>query len=401
MGRFVAALLLACLVLPLASGRNITTILAGYKEYKLYNKYLSETRVCDEINDRQSTSMTILVLGDSAMSTLVSDAKESLPAIKNALRLLAVLDYYDRKKVKKYGGESADTLFQATGDAVSATGNVKVTDVEDGEYGFSSATAGADVSTVTKEVKTQPFKFAILEISAPIEFDGLFNTPSTANLTLLLERAGCKTFAALVASSPGVLKDLEGAMDTGLTLFAPNDAAFMAKGVPDVKTMSAANVTKLLRYHALPAYYPKASLKTVKKAELATMLASKKKEAISVEAKGDDVGLEAGGSKSRVADTVVDKAPFCLLLVDNLLVPAELAVAQAPSPAPAPAPAEAPSKSERRPADAPSDEAADDAADHHKAKNSTSSSDAASSRPVGVSFAAAAAVCSVVLAAVL
>lgn len=394
MGRVVAAALLACLVLPLVSGRNITSILAGYKEYKLYNKYLSETRVCDEINDRQSTSMTILVLGDSAMSTLVSDAKESLPAIKNALRLLAVLDYYDRKKVKKYGGETADTLFQATGDAVSATGNVKVTDVEDGEYGFSSATAGADVSTVTKEVRTQPFKFAILEISAPVEFDGLFNTPSTANLTRLLERAGCKTFAALLAGDAGVLKDLEAAMDTGLTLFAPNDAAFTAKAAPDVKTMSAANVTKLLRYHALPAYYPKASLKTVK-ATLPTLLESKKKEGISVDAKGDDVGLDAGGSKSRVADTVVDKAPFSLLLVDNLLVPAELAVAEAPSPAPAPSPAEAPSKSQRRPADAPSDEAEDDAADHHKAKKSTSSSDAA---PIRAALAAA--VCSVALAAV-
>ncbi|GJN09227.1 hypothetical protein PR202_ga27213 [Eleusine coracana subsp. coracana] len=393
MGRVVAAALLACILLPVACvrGRNITTILSGYKEYKLYNKYLSETKVCDEINDRQSTSMTILVLRDAAMSTLVSDAGDSLPAIKNALRLLAVLDYYDRKKVKKYGGERADTLFQATGDAVSATGNVRVTDVEDGAYGFASATAGADVSSVTKEVKTQPFRFAILELDAPIEFDGLFDTPSTANLTRLLERAGCKTFATLVAGNPGVLKDYEAAMETGLTLFAPNDAAFMAKGgVPDVTKMSSANVSALLRYHALPAYYPKPSLKAVKKDAALLTLAAKK--TISVKANGDDVGLEAGGSKSRVADTVVDKAPFCLMTVDKLLVPAELAVAQAPSPAPAPAP----STSERRPADAPSDEAADHAADHHKAKKSTSS-DSASSRPVGAAFAAA--VGSVVLAA--
>ncbi|KAK3148501.1 hypothetical protein QOZ80_3BG0295820 [Eleusine coracana subsp. coracana] len=391
MGRVVAAALLACILLPVScvSGRNITTILSGYKEYKLYNKYLSETKVCDEINDRQSTSMTILVLRDAAMSTLVSDAGDSLPAIKNALRLLAVLDYYDRKKVKKYGGERAATLFQATGDAVSATGNVRVTDVEDGgAYGFASATAGADVSSVTKEVKTQPFRFAILEIDAPVEFDGLFDTPSTANLTRLLERAGCKTFAALLSDNPGVLKDYEAAMETGLTLFAPNDAAFAAKGVPDVEKMSSANVSALLRYHALPDYYPKPSLKAVKKGAALLTLAAKK--TISVKANGDDVGLEAGGSKSRVSDTVVDKAPFCLMTVDKLLVPAELAVAQAPSPAPAPAP----STSDRR----PGDEAADHVADHHKAKKSTTS-DSASSRPVGAAFAAAWSVGSVVLAA--
>jgi hypothetical protein len=390
MARVVAAALLACLVLPLVSvrGRNITTMLAGYKEYKLYNKYLSETRVCDEINDRQSTSMTILVLRDDAMSTLVSDAGDSLPAIKNALRLLAVLDYYDRKKVKKYGGQSADTLYQATGDAAAATGNVEVTDVEDGKYGFSAATAGAEVSAVTKEVKTMPFRFAILEISAPIEFDGLFDTPSTANLTRLLERAGCKRFAALVAGSSGVLKDLEAAMDEELTLFAPNDAAFQAKGAPDVKAMSSANVSTLLRYHALPAYYPKTSLKTVKAAlpTLASSSGKAGKDSISVSAKGDDVSLDAGGSKSRVADTVVDKAPFCLLTVDNLLVPAELAVKPDPE-APAPAPAE------------DSSPAADsEAAGHkeHKAKKAMSSNDA--SRAVGGAFAAA---CSVVLASVL
>jgi hypothetical protein len=392
MERFVAAALLACLVLPLASvrGRNITTMLAGYKEYKLYNKYLSETRVCDEINDRQSTSMTILVLRDAAMSTLVSDAGGSLPAIKNALRLLAVLDYYDRKKVKKYGGQSADTLYQATGDAPAATGNVEVTDVEaGGKYGFSAATAGAEVSAVTKEVETKPFRFAVLEISAPIEFDGLFNTPSTANLTRLLERAGCKRFAALVAGSPGVLKDLEAAMGEALTLFAPNDAAFHARGAPDVAAMSRANVSTLLRYHALPAYYPKTSLKTVKAAlpTLASGKAGGKEHSISVSAKGDDVSLDAGGSKSRVADTVVDKAPFCLLTVDNLLVPAELAVKPDPE-APVPAPALAAEDSS--PAEADS-EAAD-----HKAKKATSSNGA--SRAVGGALAAA---CSAVLASVL
>uniref|UniRef100_R7WDE8 Uncharacterized protein n=1 Tax=Aegilops tauschii TaxID=37682 RepID=R7WDE8_AEGTA len=38
----------------------------------------------------------------------------------------------------------------------------------------------------------------------------------------------------------------------GITLFAPKDAAFHAKGVPDVDAMPWANLAALLRYHALP-----------------------------------------------------------------------------------------------------------------------------------------------------
>jgi hypothetical protein len=388
--RFTAALV-ACLLLLLAlpaRGRNITAILAGYKEYKLYNQYLSETKVCDEINSRQSTSMSVLVLSNDAMTTLASDAGDSLPAIKNALRLHSVLDYYDRKKVKKYGDESAATLYQATGDAASTTGNVKVVDQEDKNYGFSAATPGARICTVTKEVETHPFKFAILEVTAPIEFDGLFDTPSTDNLTRLLERAGCKVFASLAAST-GVLKTYEAAMDKGLTLFAVNDDAFQAKDAPDVKAMSKANLTKLLQYHALPSYNTKTSLKSVK-GPLRTLAA---KADVTVVAKGDDVSLDTGKSRSRVASTVVDSVPFCLLTMDTLLVPPELYVG-APEAAPAPAPADAPQGSPPA-ADAPS--VAADHADHKSKKPSVSS--AVAWRPAGA--LAAVAVCSVVLASLL
>ncbi|CAL4928806.1 unnamed protein product [Urochloa decumbens] len=382
-----AALLLACLLVasPAARARNITAILDGYKEYKLYNKYLSETKVCDEINSRQSTSMSILVLSNDAMTTLAKDAGDSLPAIKNALRLHSVLDYYDRKKVKKYGDESAATLYQATGDAAAATGNVKVVDQEDKNYGFSAATSGARICTVTKEVETHPFKFAILEVTAPIEFDGLFDVPATTNLSRILERAGCKVFASLAARS-GVLKSYEDAMDKGLTLFAPNDDAFTAKDAPDVKAMSAANLTRLLQYNALPSYNTKTSLKFAK-GTLRTMAGAKA--GVTVVAKGDDVSIDTGKARSRVADTVVDSVPFCLLTLDSLLVPPELYVGAAEAPAPAPADAPPPTQ----PADAPS-VAADHPADH-KTKNKKTSS-AVASRPFGGALAAA---CSVVLMA--
>ena len=59
--------------------------------------------------------------------------------------------------------------------------------------------------------------------------------PSAAvsNLTGLLEKAGCKTFAGLLVSS-GVLKTYESTIEKGLTVFAPNDEAFKDDDVPDL-----------------------------------------------------------------------------------------------------------------------------------------------------------------------
>lgn len=62
-----------------------------------------------------------------------------------------------------------------------------------------------------------------------------------------------------------VLKDYLAAMadKAELTLFAPNDAAFHAKGRTGVDATPGANVVVLLRYHVLPGYNPRASLKVV------------------------------------------------------------------------------------------------------------------------------------------
>ena len=45
-------------------------------------------------------AVTCLVLTDAAMATLVSDAGDELGAIKNALRLHSLLDYWDLKNLK-------------------------------------------------------------------------------------------------------------------------------------------------------------------------------------------------------------------------------------------------------------------------------------------------------------
>ncbi|XP_037426537.1 fasciclin-like arabinogalactan protein 8 [Triticum dicoccoides] len=415
--RVVAVLLLACCcsMAPAATARgmsagiahNITSFLSGHPEYKQYNRYLTETRVCDEINAR--AGVTVLVLGDGAMSTLVSDAGADLGAIKNALRLHALLDYWDVKKLKALpaGADTlTDTFYQAAGGAAtSATGSVKMAKLDGGGFGFASAASPGDAydATFAKALKQTQYDFAVLEVTAPIEFDGLFDGPSVANLTKLLEKAGCKRFAALIAST-GVLKDYQAAMadEAGLTLFAPKDDAFLGKGAPDVDAMPRADLVALLRYHALPGYNPRPSLKLVKaSARPFRTLASTAgggKYNVSVVARGDDVSLDTGLRKSRVAETVLDDTPVCVLTVDRLLMPLELfagAPAEAPSPTPAPAPSPADATPSSPPAPPPADAPSEAAADHvHKDVKASS----ASALSVG---ALAAAACSAVLASLL
>ncbi|KAJ4759422.1 Fasciclin-like arabinogalactan protein [Rhynchospora pubera] len=357
--------LLICLSLALlipTNSQNITAILDNFPEYSTYNSYLSQTKVCDEINSHET--VTCLVLPNSAMSSLVS--KQSLAGIKNALRLLSLLDYFDPQKLHDLtrGTTLTTTLYQTTGNAPGNLGFVNITNLRGGRVGFASAKPGSAFdATYTKSVKQIPYNLSVLEISAPITFPGLMDAPAPSNLTALLEKAGCKIFASLISSS-GVLKMYESAMDKGFTLFAPNDDAFKADGVPDLTTMSSADLVTVLQYHALPSYKPKASLKTTKGA-IATMASGGPGNYdLSVITHGDDVSLDTGVDTSRVASTVLDDTPTCVLTVDNILLPSEL-FGGAPTPsargplAPSPllGPATAPAPEEAAPSDAPAAEA--------------------------------------------
>nr|GEX64264.1 retrotransposon protein, putative, Ty1-copia subclass [Tanacetum cinerariifolium] len=60
-----------------------------------YNNYLSQTKLDDEINSRDT--ITVLVLNNGAVSALA--AKHPLAVVKNVLSLHILLDYYDNKKL--------------------------------------------------------------------------------------------------------------------------------------------------------------------------------------------------------------------------------------------------------------------------------------------------------------
>ncbi|ESQ43983.1 hypothetical protein EUTSA_v10005998mg [Eutrema salsugineum] len=369
------------------SGHNITQILADSPEYSSFNSYLSQTKLADEINSR--TTITLLVLNNGAMSSLAG--KHPLSVIKNALSLLVLLDYYDPQKLHKIskGTTLTTTLYQTTGNAPGNLGFVNVTDLKGGKVGFGSAAPGSKLdSSYTKSVKQIPYNISVLEIDAPIIAPGILTAPAPSaggisNITGLLEKSGCKTFANLLVSS-GVLKTYESTVEKGLTVFAPSDEAFKAQGVPDLTKLTQAEVVSLLEYHALAEYKPKGSLKTNKDSisTLATNGAGKYD--LTTSTSGDEVILHTGVGPSRLADTVIDETPVVIFTVDKVLLPTEL-FGKSPSPAPAPEPVSAPTPSPAKspsPAEAPSPVAAsppappvDDSPEGAPSESPTSSED--------------------------
>ncbi|KAL0714915.1 hypothetical protein Bca4012_021894 [Brassica carinata] len=361
--RALSLLALTLSLLSTVSGHNITQILSESPEYSSFNSYLSQTKLADEINSR--TTITLLVLNNGAMSTLAG--KHPLSVVKNALSLLVLLDYYDPVKLHKIssGTTLTTTLYQTTGNAPGNLGFVNVTDLKGGKVGFGSAAPGSKLdSSYTKSVKQIPYNISVLEIDHPIIAPGILTAPAPSaeglsNITGLLEKAGCKTFASLLVAS-GVLKTYESTVEKGLTVFAPSDEAFKAEGVPDLTKLTQAEVVSLLEYHALAEYKPKGSLKTNKEAisTLATNGAGKYD--LTTSTSGDEVILHTGVGPSRLADTVVDETPVVIFTVDNVLLPTEL-FGKSPSPAPAPEPVSAPTPSPAKspsPAEAPSPVAA-------------------------------------------
>ncbi|XVF79918.1 hypothetical protein PTKIN_Ptkin15bG0029100 [Pterospermum kingtungense] len=326
------------------NAHNITAILEGFPDYSVYNNFLTQTKLADEINTRQT--ITCLVLNNGAMSAVT--AKHPLSVIKNILSLHVLLDYYDPQKLHQIskGTTLTTTLYQTTGNAPGNTGFVNITDLQGGKVGFGSTIPGSKLdSSYTKSVKQIPYNISLIEVSAPIIFPGILAAPapsaSDVNITGLLEKAGCKTFASLLMSS-GVLKTYESALDKGLTIFAPSDEAFKAEGVPDLSKLSNADQVSLLEYHASPEYKPKGTLKTAKDPVTTLATNGAGKFDLTVTTADNSVTLHTGVDSSRVAEAVYDSPPFVIFTVDNVLLPSEL-FGKSPSPAPAPEPVSSPS----------------------------------------------------------
>ncbi|KAG8477377.1 hypothetical protein CXB51_030748 [Gossypium anomalum] len=214
-----------------------------------------------------------------------------------------------------------------------------------GKVGFRSAIPGSKLdSSYTKSVKQIPYNISIIEINTPIIVPGILTAPASlssgVNITGLLEKAGCKTFASLLTNS-GVLKTYKSALDKWLIVFAPSDEAFKAESFPDLSKLTNAEQVSFLEYHTSPDYKPKGTLKTTKDPISTLATNGTGKYDLTVTTIDDSVTLHIGIGPSRVAEAVFDSPPVAIFTVDNVLLPSEL-FDKSPSLAPAPEPVSSP-----------------------------------------------------------
>ncbi|KAL6640251.1 hypothetical protein ACP70R_022100 [Stipagrostis hirtigluma subsp. patula] len=149
-----------------AAAFNITRLLGEFPDFSTFNGLLSQTKLADEINRRQT--ITVLALDNGAasgVSSLPSDVH------RKVLAMHVVLDYYDTAKLGAIKNKSAllTTLFQSSGRATDRMGFLNYTKRADGAMVFGSAQPGAPVtSQFVKSVASRPYNISVLQVSAAI-----------------------------------------------------------------------------------------------------------------------------------------------------------------------------------------------------------------------------------------
>lgn len=197
----VSSLLLFSLILFLTTANTaieITQILSANPNFSQFSSLLTQTKVAEQINGRQS--ITVLVVNNVAMSSIAGKPQDVL---KKILSVHVILDYYDMEKLTKVSitnrsGPSLTTLFQASGQALNQQGFLTVSLMNEGEVTFGSSVQGATMnSMLVKSVSNHPNIISVLQISQPIEVPGIETPYPNASKDNIV-----KTEAPLQASAP-------------------------------------------------------------------------------------------------------------------------------------------------------------------------------------------------------
>lgn len=141
---------------------DITKILGQNPEFSTFNKYLTETKLAEQINSAKA--VTILALDNTDIAPL---SGKSLDAIKTVIGTHIVTDFYDEKKLVEAIGSHAElaTLSPASGLAAK----IYVALINEGEVAFSSAVAGSTFDTkLVKTVTTEAGVVSVLQVTQPI-----------------------------------------------------------------------------------------------------------------------------------------------------------------------------------------------------------------------------------------
>ncbi|KAJ4772182.1 Fasciclin-like arabinogalactan family protein [Rhynchospora pubera] len=191
--------------------------------------------------------------------------------------------------------------------------------------------------------------------------------PPPANLTSLMAKKSCKSFADLLSSTPDAASTFQSSVDGGITIFCPSDSA-VKSFMHTFKNLTSDAKLSVLLFHAVPVYYSLDQLKSNNGVmnTLATDGTAKNFN-FTLQNDGDHITLKtASDSPAKITGTVFDKEPVAIFSIDSVMQPEELfAPVEAPAPSPgsvadSPKPAKGKKSKKHQPvADAPGPDSAD------------------------------------------
>ncbi|CAJ2640068.1 fasciclin-like arabinogalactan protein 1 [Trifolium pratense] len=370
MAAFTAALLFISTIFTTSNAHNITAILSKDPEFSTFNHYLTLTHLAPAINGKQT--ITVLAVDNDAMHDLTSK-NLSISTVKNILSLHVLLDYYDTKKLHQITKGTTDvaTMYQTTGAATGIAGHVNITVLRGGKVGFGAQdNDGTLPATYVKSIQEIPSNISVLQISQILpsaSAEAPTPPPTEHNITDIMSKQGCKSFAETLAANPDAFDTFNGNLNGGLTVFCPADKAFNAF-LPKFKNLTTVAKIALLEFHGIPVYQSKDMLKS-SNGPMNTLATDRGGYDFDVQNDGDEITLKTKAVTAKIMDTIFDEVPDAIFTISKVLLPEELfkGKAQSPSPAPAPEPAAAdgpqPPKKKGKKKDAPADDDSDSPAD--------------------------------------
>uniref|UniRef100_A0A453L7A5 FAS1 domain-containing protein n=2 Tax=Aegilops tauschii TaxID=37682 RepID=A0A453L7A5_AEGTS len=288
------------------------------------------------------------------------------------------------------------------------SGYVNITQHRGGKVTFTAEDAedSAPSSAFVKSVKEIPYDLAVLQISkvlASPEAEAPVAAPAPVNITELLSKKYCKSFAGLLAADADAYSTINATKDNGLTLFCPVDSA-VASFMPKYKNLTAKGRTAILLYHAVPDYYSLQLLTSIsgKVSTLATSNVAKKDYSFDVEKDGETAELDTKVNSASVTYTIKDDDPLAVYAISKFLQPKELyKIAKDIAPAPAPEGPKKKKTTKKKPSAAASpsdddddDDSAADSPDDSSSDDATADKDGAAPSAVAGWVTAAVAVAS-------
>ncbi|XP_004501250.1 fasciclin-like arabinogalactan protein 3 [Cicer arietinum] len=178
MGLRNPSILWLALMLSFSSAINcldITKTLEQYPEFSTFNKYLTETKLVEQINGAKA--VTVLAIDNKDIASL---SGKSLDAVKTVIGTHVVTEFYDEKKLVEAVGSHAELATLSTASGLAS--KIYVGLINEGEVAFSSAVQGATFDAkLVRTVTTQPDTVSVLQVTQPIVKVAESSTPVTPN----------------------------------------------------------------------------------------------------------------------------------------------------------------------------------------------------------------------------